>query len=342
MLLAFLLTHFARAADAPAAPVEPHGAATAGAAAAELAASALAPPPTLDAIVALRRDGQAAEARALLDTLAPPTPLPARASWLYQRGLSAELAGDLSAAEAYYTSAMTTHSDVAVEARFRRAVVREALGYDAEALDDLLALADDPTLENEDHLALEIQRGASELRNGPAGRGRRRLTRVVADLAGHPDLAWLEAKARVALVEDALARAAALRVGASPRRLARRYAQVVAAEAEREHIVALGEAEWSLAATLALADGYADLADDAPAGAPELARARIRALALCTEGVDLGVSLNWESPRVTELQVRRQALLAQMGAMPVAPTPADPVPAAPPPTGVAPGPPAPR
>ena len=334
MLLVLILAHLARAADTPAGallatpPAGPPGAppspeSTVGAAAAEVAGCALPPPPTLDALVAIRRAGQTAEARKLLEQMPPPDAAPERASWCYQRGLSAELAGDLVAAEAHYTAAMETHPSVGVDARFRRAIVREALGYEAEALDDLLALADDPTLADEDRLALELQRGASELRNGPAGRGRRRLARVVAGLEGHADLAWLEAKARVALLQDDLARAGALRVGTSARRSARRYARVAAAETERERIVALGEAEWTLAATLDVANAYAAMADAAPAGAPEHARARIRALALCTEGVEIGVGLNWESPRVTELQLRRQELLAQMAATPALPTTPD-------------------
>ncbi len=323
MLLLLALAHLARAAEppAPSVPLPPTAvpapvpAATTGAAAEAV--------PDLDAIVALRRVGRANEARGLLEQMSPPAAPPLRATWFYQRGLSAELAGDRVAAEAHYTAAMTTHPSVAADARFRRAIVREALGYEAEALDDLLALADDPTLDDEDRLALELQRGASELRNGPAGRGRRRLARVVGNLEGHPDLAWLEAKARVALLEDDLARAARMRVGTSARRVAGRYARVAAVEAERERIVALGEAEWSLSATLALANAYAALADDAPAGTPDLARARVRALALMTEGVDLGVSLGWESPRVLELQVRRQELLAQMGATPALPSASD-------------------
>lgn len=311
-------------ADEPQAPalVAPADASTSTTASAPTAAE------LLDEAVTLRQAGDVEAARALLLAMAPQLPEALRAAWLYQRGVTEEIAWRPAEAKALYDAVIASGDPLALDARFRRALVREDLGDDAGALADVLAVAKARGLDEEDAVTLALQRGIIEVNTGHVRKGIRRIDRALAEVEGGATHRYMRAKARYTLAKALLAEAADLPLDVAERRATRnlsaRAARIAAAERQITALVALQEPEWILASLVALGDGYAALGD-ALAAAPAPARlsaeqaavyraeldryvinARTKAHHWYDAGVTLAARLQWESPRVALLRERRE------------------------------------
>jgi hypothetical protein len=288
-------------------------------------------PPTpgalLEEAVALRQAGDAEAARALLLAMAPRVPEELRAAWLYQRGVTEEIAWRPAEAQALYDAVIATGDPLALDARFRRALVREDLGDDAGALADVLAVGKARGLDEDDAVTLALQRGIAEVNTGRVRAGVRRIDRALALVESGDTHRYMRAKSRCTLAKALLAEAAALPLDGRERRATRnlstRAAHIAAAERQITALVALQEPEWILASLVALGDGYAALGDALAAAPPprrltdaqaelyraEIARyvknARTKAHHWYDAGVTLAARLQWESPRVALLRERR-------------------------------------
>lgn len=217
--------------------------------------------------IEVRRSGDLAGAAALLDALDGKVPAPRRPWWLYQRGITAELAGDLERARDLYREAIVLTGDdvlASADARFRLAGVLEELGDATGALREVEALEGLRGLPPADALSVALQAGIA----GVAAGERRAIGDLEAALGeaeaagSHP---WLRAKARYVIARALLDEAdATLLVGGERkvvRRLTARAEAVAAAEQQVLAVIQVGEVEWILAALLRLGDSYRALGD---------------------------------------------------------------------------------
>jgi hypothetical protein len=307
-------------------------------------ALAVAPPPPMDEAVVpgrdaisaideairIRKGGDVEGARALLVELEPIV-APEHQSWyLYQRGICEELAWRPDAAKVLYDQVIALGADEAVDARFRRALVLEDQGLDAEALKDVLALAKQRGLDEDDVVTLTLQRGIAEVNVGKLRKGVRHIEAALAQVEAGDTHRYMRAKARYTLARALLGEADALTLTGPDKRIEKnsqkRAAHVAAAEAQIVALIALKEPEWILASLLALGDSYkrwaADLeASPTPRTLPAAealtyrnvvgkyaTNALTKAYHAYDQGVVVATRLGWESPRVTTLKERRKEL----------------------------------
>jgi hypothetical protein len=283
----------------------------------------------IDEAVGLRRGGDLVAARALLLAIEPHVPQDLRPLWLYQLGVTEELAWRPDEALQRFTEVIATDHPLALDARFRRALVREDLGDAKGALQDVLVLSRARGLDEDDAMTLALQRGITEVETGRTRRGIRRIERALAAVESGVTHRYMRAKARYTLARALLEEANGRSLDGGERRAARnlglRARAIQAAESQIVALIALEEPEWILASLLALGEAYTALAVDlrgAPAPrrlsdeqeriyAQEVGRradvAASKAHHWYDAGVELAARLDWESPRVARLVERREA-----------------------------------
>ena len=297
-------------------------------------AEAVAVPTIADRIaeaVRLRQAGDLNAARSLLIALEPHLASGDRAEWLYQRGICEELAFKPEEAREFYTAALNTPGPVALDARFRRALVLEALGDPQAALADVLALARLRGLDENDAITLALQRGISEVDSGRGRKGVRRIQTALAAVEGGDTHRYMRAKARYTLARALLDEAADLSLDVPAQKragknLVGRAERMKAAEEQIISLIQLAEPEWIHASLLALGDSYGELhraliAAPPPRGltAPqvtvyraEIAKraevARTKAWHCYEQGIAVARRLAFESPRVATLHARQAAM----------------------------------
>lgn len=279
---------------------------------------------TIEDAVHTRMTGNLDGATALLEAYAPE---PEEEGWYrYQRAINAEMGGDPARAEALYRAAIELGGPVALDARFRLALVLEERGRPDEALAEILALAREKGLNEADEATLALQRGIGEVATGRVRRGVRDIEAALAPLEGFGSHRYMRAKARATLADVLCDEADRLELRGGERRQVRRLKlraeQLVAAEAQVAEVARLNEPEWVLAGLLRLGDAYAALAEDIAANRPparlspaedvvyreevgkRAAVVRAKAEHIWRSGVELATRLPWESRRVGELRAR--------------------------------------
>jgi hypothetical protein len=150
------------------------------------------------------------------------------------------------------------------DAAFRMALCLEEVGLPAESGQVIAELHDSGGLSALDQQALALQRAIVELKAGKVRRGKRHLAAAMAPLQGTTDLAWLQARAHVALAGQALREAEALPLGNSRRQvknLERRAALIKQAETEVTAATQTHEVDAILRGLVLLGDGYVQLHD---------------------------------------------------------------------------------
>lgn len=294
------------------------------------AAPAYSPAALLDQAIELRQRGDRAASDRLLAELEPLMGPDLRGEWLYQRGVSAELAGDHAAAADLYRRSAATPGPRVADARMRLAYMLEELGRYEEALDQIALLSGMGGWGEADARALELQRGITELYLGEERRGLRRIEAALAALEGTQDLAWLRAKARYMLARHHYLIAAdiplAVRDRKAGRNLRSRALEMKAAEDEVIEVARLQQVEWVLASLILMGDAYRDLAAELRSAQPPKGLDSVQLLAWQNEidhyadnaetkawnaydqGVQFATRLGWESPRLLEIRARRDEM----------------------------------
>jgi tetratricopeptide (TPR) repeat protein len=334
MMILFLL---ASALAAPPAGTPPSGDAPLPDTPVGLPASDAAPMPPLrdaaqiiDQAIEIRRNGDVDGARSLLLAAEPMMTPELRSRYLYQRGVTEELAWKPEEAKAFYEQVIALGGNDQLDAIFRHAMVLEQLGDDDGALKDILRLAKVRGLDEDDQTTVDLARGISEVNAGRVHKGVKRLNKVLASVEGTDKYTYYRAKARYTLAKALLDDAAKLDLTGGEhrvvRRLKRRADDIKAAEGQVEAVANLKEPEWVLAGLIALGDGYAGLADAVADSTPprklsdaekdvyrqEVAKkaenVRTKAYHAYDSGVALAARIAWDSPRVAILKEKRAAL----------------------------------
>ena len=229
---------------------------------------AVAPPSPralLEEAVAYRRIGDFVGSREQLDRLDATGELADHAA--YHRAILHEVEERYDkAVETYaHVAAQWPDSEVAADARFRRAYCLEELDRHREALQAVRQLQKSGEWDESDTRTMALQRGIAELRSGKQRRGIRRIVRTLDQYGDSSDQAWIRSKARLALVRAQVGAAAAIRLvgdGKAARRLKQRDVQITAAEQQAIAMFKLGEPEFALEGLLLLGDAYLTLYED--------------------------------------------------------------------------------
>lgn len=284
----------------------------------------------IDAAIRLRQEGDLATATRMLDEMELLVPASAWNWYLYQRGICAELSGDLTGAQNYYETVIANGAEHVADARFRLALVWEAQGKDEQALEQVLALAKSKGLDEADQITVALQYGISLVNSGKTRKGVRRIEKALAQVEGGDTHRYLRAKARYTLATVLIEQVADQDLSGSEKQAVRdlqaRSLAIQAAEQQVLAVIALQEVEWILAGLILMGDAYQALAGDLaqrqpdPSWSEALAaefRAEVsrrvnngytKAYAAYDEGISLATRLGYESPRLAVLRARRAGL----------------------------------
>jgi len=249
----------------------------------------------------------------------------------YHAAVSAELQERYDESLAGYEAVLSSWpgDPRAVDAGFRRALVLEDLGRHQDALRQVRALQRSGDWSARDEHSLALARGVNELGQGRIRRGLRRLDKSLTATEDTDDLAWMRAKARVALARHLLAEADGIPMvhgRRASRNLEARAAAISGAERQVIAVAKLGEAEYALAGLELLGDAYLALHDDIVALPPpeglSASQAAIyregiaqksdvlrrKAWRYYDEGVKLATRTEWQGAIVERLRGRRDGL----------------------------------
>ena len=222
-------------------------------------------------IAALQRVGNHESAREVLDFLVERDPSPLNRFLLAK---NFELEEDYGEALPRYDAlvAEDLSPDLDLDVRFRRAVVMDDLSREAGAepslgslaRKELKALRRHSALAEGDKARLGLLIGASEIHQGRARRGLRRISRAIRQLDDPSDASWMQARARSALVRELVRNAEhlAIRGRNDDARLKKRMKLMGDAESQVVAIIQLNEPEYVLEGLLAVADAYIRLYDE--------------------------------------------------------------------------------
>ena len=253
---------------------------------------------------------------------------------LYHLAVCDEIDEDYIAALAGYATVVDAwpDTDLADDARFRRAIVLEDLGEHQDAVREIRELQRRGSWEERDRWSMELLRGAAEVDAGRLGRGARRIDRVMEALEGGEELTWARARARMAITRALLAQAADTGIVNDRRARRRLVARVALLDQAMDQVIAigrLGEPEYALEGLMAMGDAYLALHDDLLAAPPppgqvaaqrelfeqqlrdQVGVLQVKAWRFYDEGVALAVRVRWQGHAAELLKARRDALDVQ-------------------------------